>query len=110
MTDYDQHLLIEKGIHGDIYIVSKTYTKAKRGEGYNPQQPTNQIFNLDMIIFYGWAMIQALQTGRFQWVETWRELFEYVASHLADDPKGYILNLETWNIVQSSTVSTPPNH
>ena len=70
LTDYDQHLFIEKGIRGGISMVSKRYAKANNPnvEGYDPENQNSHIMYLDANKLYGWAMSQALPTGGFQWV------------------------------------------
>ena len=41
LTDYDQHLFIEKGMRGGIAMVSKRHARANnpRVEGYDPEKP-----------------------------------------------------------------------
>lgn len=45
---------------------------------------------------YGWAISQALPTGRFSWVEDCSGLIKTIADQPDDGPEGYILeaNLE----------------
>ena len=45
LTNYDQHLFIEKGMRGGISMVSKCHARANnpRVEGYNPGKPTSHI-------------------------------------------------------------------
>ena len=45
LTDYDQHLFIEKGMRGGISMVSKRYAQANNPlvEGYDPEKPTSHI-------------------------------------------------------------------
>ena len=49
LTDYDQHLFIEKGMRGGISMASKCYARANnpRVEGYDPQKPDSHIPYLD---------------------------------------------------------------
>ena len=49
LTDYDQHLFIEKGMRGGISMVSKRYAKANNPsvEGYDPEKPNSFIMYLD---------------------------------------------------------------
>jgi hypothetical protein len=96
LTDYDQHLFIEKGMRGGISMVSKRHARANnpRVEGYDPEKPNSHILYLDANNLYGWAMSQPLPTGGFHWVEDCDQLAKTVTDHLADDPEGYILEVD----------------
>ena len=89
LTDYDQHLFIEKGMRGSISMVSKRHARANNPlvEGFNPSKPKSH--NL-----YGWAMSQPLPTGGFKWVEEPLRLAEIIAEHPADSLEGYILEVD----------------
>ena len=60
LTDYDQHLFIEKGMRGGISMISKRHAKANNYlvDGYNPEYPISYILYLDANNLYGWAMGQ----------------------------------------------------
>ena len=90
LMDYDQHLFIEKGLRGDISMVSKCLTKANNPhvEGYDSRKPHSHILYLDANNLYGWAMSQPLPSGGFEWVEDCRQLAGSIADHLADIPVG----------------------
>ena len=98
LTDYDQHLFIEKGMRGGISMVAKRHARANnpRVEGYDSEKPTSHIQYLDANNLYGWAMSQYLPTGGFQWVDP--RLGSTIVEHPADAPEGYstggVLNLE----------------
>ena len=96
LTDYDQHLFIERGMRGGISIVSKHYARANnpQAEGYDPKKPNSHILYLDTNNLYGWAMSQALPTGGFKWVEDCGGLAEAIVSHPANSPEGYILEVD----------------
>ena len=49
LTDYDQHLFIERGLHGGISMVSKRHAKANNHlvDGFDPEKPCSHIFYLD---------------------------------------------------------------
>ena len=96
LTDYDQHLFIEKGMRGGISMVSKRYAKANNPliEGYNSSKPNTHILYLDANNLYGWAMSQPLPTGGFQWVRDCDRLTEAITEHPADSRKGYILEVD----------------
>ena len=70
LTDYDQHLFIERGMRGGISLVSKRHAKANNPlvDGYDPEKPRSRILYLDANNLYGWAMNQPLLTGAF-WLE-----------------------------------------
>ena len=96
LTDYDQHLFIEKGLRGGISMVSKRYAKANnpKVEGYNSSKPNTYILYLDANNLYGWAMSQPLPTGGFQWVDDCDRLMETIIEHHADSREGYILEVD----------------
>ncbi|MEW8190510.1 MAG: hypothetical protein AB2766_14525, partial [Candidatus Thiodiazotropha endolucinida] len=43
---------------------------------------------------YGWAMSQPLPTGAFRWEEDCEQLAKTIADHPADDPEGFILEVD----------------
>ena len=96
LTDYDQHLFIEKGMRGGISMVSKRYARANNPliEGYNSSKPNTHILYLDANNLYGWAMSQPLPTGGFQWVDDCDRLTETITEHPAGSRKGYILEVD----------------
>ena len=96
LTDYDQHLFIEKGMRGGISIVSKRYAKANNPliEGYDSSKTKTHILYLDANNLYGWAMSQPLPTGGFQWVDDCDRLTKTIIEHPADSREGYILEVD----------------
>ena len=96
LTDYDQHLFIEKGMRGGISMVSKRYAKANNPliEGYKSSKPNTHILYLDANNLYGWAMSQPLPTGGFQWVDDCDRLTETIIEHPTDSREGYILEVD----------------
>ena len=96
LTDYDQHLFIEKGLRGGISMASKRYAKANNPlvEGYEPEKPNIHISSYDANNFYGWAMSQYLPTSGFRWVDDCQQLAKTIAEHPADGPEGYILEVD----------------
>ena len=96
LTDYDQHLFIEKGMRGGISMVSKRHARANNPavEGYNPEKPNSHILYLDANNLYGWAMSQLLPTGGFRWVEDCTELAGKIQDQPADGPEGFILEVD----------------
>ena len=71
LTDYDQHLFIEKGMRGGISMASKRHAKANNPvvPGYNPSEEHNHIMYYDANNLYGWAMSQPLPYSGFKWVD-----------------------------------------
>ncbi|KAK3757404.1 hypothetical protein RRG08_033172 [Elysia crispata] len=96
LTDYDQHLFIEKGMRGGISMVSKRHARANNPavEGYDPEKPNNHILYLDANNLYGWAMSQPLPTGGFRWVEDCDGLVGTIQDQPADGPGGFILEVD----------------
>ena len=62
LTDYDQHLFIEKGMRGGISMASKRHAKANNlgVPGYDRNKQHNHIMYYDANNLYGWAMSQPL--------------------------------------------------
>ena len=98
LTDYDQHLFIEKGMRGGVSMVSKRYAKANTPliEGYDSSKPKTHILYLDANNLYGGAMSEPLPTGDFQWVAdcALAQLAKYIIEHPADSREGYILEVD----------------
>ena len=98
LTDYYQHLFVGKGRRDGISMVSRCHAKANNPhvESYNPEKHSSHILYLDFNNLYSWVMSQALPTGGFHWVEE-ADLHEFaarVSDHQADDPGGYILEVD----------------
>ena len=95
VTDYDQHLFIEKGMRGGISMVSKRHARANNSavEGYDPERPSSHILYLDANNLYGWAMSQPLPTGGFRWVEDCDGLAGTIKDQPADGAEGYVLEV-----------------
>ena len=96
LTDYDQHLFIEKGLRGGISMVSKRHAKANnpRVAGHDSDKPNSHIMYLDANNLYGWSMSQYLPTGGFDWVEKPGSLADTIAEHPTESPQGYILEVD----------------
>ena len=72
LTDPDMLLMIEKGIRGEISMISQRHGKANNkymGEEYDPSQPSKYITYLDANNLYGWAMSKSLPIGNFMWMK-----------------------------------------
>ena len=98
LTDYDQHLFIEKDLRGGVCMASKRYARANNPmvEGYDPEKPNSYILYLDADNIYGWAMSRPLPTDDFRW-EDCDKLPESILEHPIDSPESlpwrWILNL-----------------
>ena len=95
LTDYSQHLFIEKGLHGGVCMASKRYARAINPmvEGYDPEKPKNYILYLDANNLCGWAMSQPFPTAAFRW-EDCGKLAVNILEHPIDSPEGYILEVD----------------
>ena len=73
LTDYEQHLFIERRIRGGISIVSKRHAKANNPlvDDYDPEKPSSHILYLDANNLYGWAMSQPLPMGAKRTASNW---------------------------------------
>ena len=71
LTDYDQHLFIEKGMRCGISMASKRHAKANNPgvPGYDPSEEHNLIMYYDAYNLYGWTMSQPLPYSGFKWVD-----------------------------------------
>ena len=96
LTDYDQHLFIERGMRGGISFVSKRDTKANNPvvDGYDPEKPSSHILYLDANNLCGWTISQPLPTGAFRWEEDREQLVKTIVDHPADDPERFILAVD----------------
>ena len=71
LTDYDQHLFIEKRMRGGISLASKRHAKANNPgvPGYDPSEEHNHIMYYDANNLYGWEMSQQLPYYGCKWVD-----------------------------------------
>lgn len=69
LTDINTHLFIERGIRGEIWMVSKRYAKANNPmlPDYDPSKPHTFIIDLDANNLYGWKMSKPLPKRDFKW-------------------------------------------
>ncbi len=96
LTDINMHLMVEKGIRGGICMPSKRYAKAnnKYMKEYDPNLPISFITYLDANNLYGWAMIQPLPTGGYQWIKTDKWDSQRVLNYDEESKYGYILEVD----------------
>ena len=67
LTDYDQHLCVEKGMRGGISMVTKHHARANKPqvEGYDPVKPNSHILYLDANNFMGGPCLRPYQLAAF---------------------------------------------
>ena len=77
-------------------MASKRHAKANNPliDGYDPEKPSSHIFYLDANNLFGWAMSQPLPTGACRWEEECEQLAKTIADHPANDPDGFILEVD----------------
>ena len=77
-------------------MVLKRHAKANNPlvDGYDPEKPSSHILYLKANNLYGWAMSQSLPMGAFRWEEDYEQLAKTITDHPADDPEGFILEVD----------------
>ena len=77
-------------------MVSKRHVKANNPlvDGYDPDKPSSHILYLDANNLYCWAMRQPIPTRAFRWEEDCEQLTKTITNHPADDPEGFILEVD----------------
>ena len=93
ISEIDMIMFWEKMKRGGISVISKRYAKANNPylPDYNPNQQNSYILQLDCNNLYGWAMMQKLPVGKFEWVEP--STFEISKYDKAGDI-GYVLEVD----------------
>ena len=81
LTDYEQHLFIERGMHGGISMVSKRHSNSNNHlvDGYNPEKPSSYILYLDANNLYGWASpYPRAPSGEKKTASSWPKLWQII--------------------------------
>ena len=94
LTDPDMLLIFERGIRGGITQAVCKYASAKNkymGDKFNPNEDTTYLQYLDANNLYGWAMLQPLPTGGFNWTDVNPNEISELATRT---DKGYILEVD----------------
>ena len=90
LTDINMHLFVEKGLRGGVCTVSERFAKANNPQcsEYDSTKPNSWLMYVDSNNLYGWATMQLLPVGGFQWVNA--ELDEVLTTP-DDAAEGYIV-------------------
>ena len=94
LTDLDMHLFVERGVRGGVSQCCNRYARAnnKYMSDYNPNEESRYLMYYDVNNLYGWAMMEPLPYGGFQWVENPENIN---VLNVADDSSiGYILEVD----------------
>ena len=98
LTDVDMNLFIDKGLIGGVSAILNPYAKAnnKKCPDYDENKPTSWIKYLDANNLYGWAMMEFLPTGGFEWmdisqIEDWKD---FILKQKEDQDEGYFLEVD----------------
>ena len=96
LTDYDMLLMVEEGLRGGICHSIQRYAKAnnKYMKGYNNNEESSYIQNLDANNLYGWAMSKKLPTNRFKWIDNNEINEHFIKNYNENDTKGYISEVD----------------
>ncbi|XP_043478219.1 uncharacterized protein LOC122508763 [Leptopilina heterotoma] len=94
LTDIDMVMFVERGIRGGVSQCTNRYAKANNHymKEYNESEGTSYIVYFDANNLYGWAMIQSLPYGGFEWIENFDNSFDFNVSD--DEAIGYILEVD----------------
>ena len=89
LTDINMHLFMEKGLRGGVCRFAKA--NYPQCPDYDSTKPNSWVMYLDSNNLYGWAMMQLLPVGGFQWVNA--ELDEVLTTP-DDAAEGYIVEVD----------------
>lgn len=96
ITDIEMYQMLEKGIRGGLAQCSLRYAKAnnKYLQHYNKDKPNSYLIYLDCVNLYGYAMMQKLPTGNFNFLNE-QEIQQFDVMNVSNDNDyGYILEVD----------------
>ena len=103
LTDEDMYMFVEDGIRGGISMITHRYAKANHPDladigYYDKEKPLCNLLYLDANNLYGWAMMQCLPVGDFEWlthgdIRTTMTLPK-IRALPHDSERGYILEVD----------------
>ncbi|XP_057310650.1 uncharacterized protein LOC130648613 [Hydractinia symbiolongicarpus] len=98
LSDMDMLLFVERGIRGGLCQAVHRHAKANNpymGEMYNTSEETTYLHYLDANNLYGWAMIQKLPTGGFEWDDASKFIAKLISKLAAENSEyGYLLEVD----------------
>ncbi|KYM98774.1 hypothetical protein ALC62_10502, partial [Cyphomyrmex costatus] len=94
LTDIDMVLFVERGVRAGLSQCSHRYACANNAylSSYDPSQPSTYLMYFDVNNLYGWAMMEPLPYGQFQWIDN-VDNFD-VMSVSTESDVGYILKVD----------------
>ena len=96
LTDVDKVMFYEKSIRGGVSLITKRFAGISLEELKKPPLERNEaLLYLDATNLYGWAMIQHLPYGGFEWDDDLSKYTEeYIRSLKDDGDEGYTLEVD----------------
>ncbi|XP_057311370.1 uncharacterized protein LOC130649159 isoform X1 [Hydractinia symbiolongicarpus] len=98
LSDMDMLLFVEMGIRGGLCQAVHRHAKANNpymGDMYNTSEDTTYLQYLDANNLYGWAMIQKMPTGGFEWDDSGKFTPELISELAVENgEKGYMLEVD----------------
>ena len=99
LRDPDMVMFIDMTMNGGVSVVLFPFARANHaefGDKYSSKLPFNWILYVDANNLYGWAMLQYLPTGGFEWVDvTERENWaEFILQQKDEQDVGYMLEVD----------------
>ena len=95
------YMMVEQSLRGGISMVSKRYARANNPDvklWISNKDLKSYLLYLDANNLYGWAIMQALPIGGFQWVSEYEleDLKSKINDGIIDDenPEGYIFRVK----------------
>ena len=97
LTDPDMLLMFERGIRGRITQAVHQYAEAINnymGDKFNPEEVSSYLQHLNANNLYGWAIIQKLPTGGFNWVDPSQFTPDRIDFYANCKNEGYLLEVD----------------